>query len=51
VSDTATRKGQEAHLQILLKALEVQPNRLLVKITIPADIQARVTEDGGMITP
>ena len=38
-------------LQVLLQALKVKANGLLVEVPVLLDLQARVTEDGGMVTP
>jgi hypothetical protein len=41
----------EIHLKVLLHTSEVETDRLLVEVAIAADLEARVLEDGSVVTP
>lgn len=44
-------RTRSAHLQVLLQALKVEPDRLLVVIRVRLDLEARVAEDGDVVAP
>jgi hypothetical protein len=53
-SHALTAQSQHAsatHLQVLLQASKVQTNCLLVKVTVVANLETRVTEDRSVVTP
>ena len=40
-----------AYLEVFLESFEVKADSLLVVVTVAFDFEARVAEDGGMVTP
>ena len=51
IGELPVTQPSRAYLDVLFQSSEVQADGLLIEIPVLTDLEARVTEDGSVVTP